>query len=373
MEGFVDYFHVFDLSHNAAQSVIDAHYKRLCRQFHPDINHAPDAESRMKEINVAYEVLGDAGRRSAYMKEWLRHNPSVARPVQRRAVSAAHTVMEQYFLSLSRGQFSRAYDLLSASDKRNVSYSSFAEWQTSVAEVYEIKSFRVRGERKYADYVLEDRSVCEAERFIIEIVEENKVTGRLNRYDFRKFVIHKDNAWRVFLGYRDLTYIAEQLRFMSGAHEEDAQSGQWARYRDTMHVAYGLANRKGFLERCAPEVYRQERYKRSFTVGVVRVMPDGALGVHAAGNVCAFAGHTLRRVLRVIDILGALSDDTFCVLLAETNAATAKKVLGRLSARISREIWHSFDLKADVAYACGACKGDVAHTLDELSMDINPR
>jgi len=51
---------------DADDNAIKGAYRRLARQYHPDVNKAADAEERFKEINEAYEVLSDADRRAAY-------------------------------------------------------------------------------------------------------------------------------------------------------------------------------------------------------------------------------------------------------------------------------------------------------------------
>jgi hypothetical protein len=41
-------------------------YRRLVRRYHPDVSREPGAGARIRDINAAYEVLGDARRRLAY-------------------------------------------------------------------------------------------------------------------------------------------------------------------------------------------------------------------------------------------------------------------------------------------------------------------
>jgi len=61
-----DYYDVLGVSRTASQEEIRRAYRRLARQSHPDVNKEPDAENRFKEISEAYDVLGDAEKRSAY-------------------------------------------------------------------------------------------------------------------------------------------------------------------------------------------------------------------------------------------------------------------------------------------------------------------
>lgn len=61
-----DYYDVLGVARGASEDDIRKAYRRLARQFHPDLNKEPEAEAHFKEINEAYEVLSDSSRRSAY-------------------------------------------------------------------------------------------------------------------------------------------------------------------------------------------------------------------------------------------------------------------------------------------------------------------
>ena len=54
------------VAQNASQDEIKKAYRKLARQYHPDINKAKDAEEKFKEINAAYEILSDEKKRAQY-------------------------------------------------------------------------------------------------------------------------------------------------------------------------------------------------------------------------------------------------------------------------------------------------------------------
>jgi molecular chaperone DnaJ len=61
-----DYYQVLEINRSASADDVRRAYRRLARQYHPDLNPAPEAEERFKEINEAYEVLSDDQRRASY-------------------------------------------------------------------------------------------------------------------------------------------------------------------------------------------------------------------------------------------------------------------------------------------------------------------
>jgi curved DNA-binding protein len=63
---FRDYYEVLGVPRSASEEEIRRAYRKLARQYHPDVNKEPEAEERFKEISEAYEVLRDPEKREQY-------------------------------------------------------------------------------------------------------------------------------------------------------------------------------------------------------------------------------------------------------------------------------------------------------------------
>ena len=61
-----DYYQILGVSRDVDKDELKRAYRRLARQYHPDVNKEAGAEEKFKEINRAYEVLSEPETRSRY-------------------------------------------------------------------------------------------------------------------------------------------------------------------------------------------------------------------------------------------------------------------------------------------------------------------
>ena len=63
---YKDYYEILGVKRDASANEIKSAYRKLARKYHPDVNKTAEAETKFKDINEAYEVLGDDAKRKRY-------------------------------------------------------------------------------------------------------------------------------------------------------------------------------------------------------------------------------------------------------------------------------------------------------------------
>jgi molecular chaperone DnaJ len=72
----MDYYEILGVSHGASNEDIKKAYRKLVLRYHPDRNpNDKEAEAKIREINAAYEIIGDSETRQTY--ERLRYGDEV--------------------------------------------------------------------------------------------------------------------------------------------------------------------------------------------------------------------------------------------------------------------------------------------------------
>src|SRR3972149_3968666 len=61
-----DYYEILGVPHDASKDDLKSAYRRLAKQYHPDVNKDHTAEEKFKEVSEAYGVLSNDEKRAAY-------------------------------------------------------------------------------------------------------------------------------------------------------------------------------------------------------------------------------------------------------------------------------------------------------------------
>ncbi|NMJ67782.1 MAG: J domain-containing protein [Marine Group I thaumarchaeote] len=62
----MNYYAILQVQKNASQDEIKRQFRLLAKKWHPDKKQSNDAEEKMAQINMAYEVLSNPKRRKMY-------------------------------------------------------------------------------------------------------------------------------------------------------------------------------------------------------------------------------------------------------------------------------------------------------------------
>lgn len=91
----MNYYRVLGVDTNADRHTIKTAYRKLAKEFHPDVNrHDPHAEQLFQRIAEAYDVLSDKEARLSYDMEIRRQSISRAQPKQGQA-TYSHNIPQQ--------------------------------------------------------------------------------------------------------------------------------------------------------------------------------------------------------------------------------------------------------------------------------------
>lgn len=63
---YKDYYQILGVKKESTQAEIKSAYRKMAKKYHPDVNKTPEASSKFKDLNEAFEVLSDKDKRQRY-------------------------------------------------------------------------------------------------------------------------------------------------------------------------------------------------------------------------------------------------------------------------------------------------------------------
>lgn len=112
---YKNYYDVLGVKRDASTDEIKKAYRKLVRKYHPDVSKEKNAEEKTKELNEAYEVLGDAEKRKRFDQlgaNWRAGEQFTPPPGWGAGGQGEHAFYSSDFGDLGGGQFSDFFEAL---------------------------------------------------------------------------------------------------------------------------------------------------------------------------------------------------------------------------------------------------------------------
>jgi diguanylate cyclase (GGDEF)-like protein len=337
MREWEDYYKVLQVHFMAEPEIIQIAYKKLSKKYHPDVNKTLGAEKAMKAINKAYEILSDPIARKEYTIRWMekysgfnsQDNNSIVQHQIDFSIEPTKRVLEEYLDLISRRKLESAFEFISEIDKKNISKKDFVRWQTVVSEVFKLKKFECFVKNVYSDITINNCFFKTVIDFHVKIIEINNVMGRIEQDEFSKSVVLENNAWRIFLGYKELGSIISRFDELAKLKKQKLANRKKIHKQPNIDFVSGLLNKKGFTEKAEVEQIRYNRYGNKFSI-ILCEIDDCEQWAKIRYKAIKQVGEIIRLSLRELDISCRWKGKKFIILLPETPLATAIKVASKI-------------------------------------------
>ena len=333
MNEWEDYYKILQVHFMAEPEIIQIAYKKLAKKYHPDINKTLSAEETMKAINKAYEVLSDPAARKQYAIRWMEKYSSFNSGDNNSAVQhqigfslePIKRVLMEYLDLISRRKFESAFDFLSEIDKKNISKKDFVRWQSVVSEVFKLKKFECSVQNAYSDITINNYFFETVIDFHVKVIEMNNVMGRIEEDEFSKSVVFENNAWRIFLGYKELGSIINRFDELANLKKQKLANSKRFHRQSNIDFVSGLLTKKGFTEKAENEQIRYNRYGNKFSI-IICEIDKCERWSEIRFDAVRQVGKIILQNLRALDISCRWKGKKYIILLPETTLASANKV-----------------------------------------------
>lgn len=353
MNKHVDYYKTLQVHHDAGQDIIDAAYRCLCKMYHPDVNKSPLAVERMKDINIAYSVVGDGRKRREYHLEWMKNNVSkpfastilnrekekqstAPDPVKeaKKEEETATRVLDEFFCETVNERWENAYQKLTKVDIENIPMDDFLEWKKAVSQIYKLGNFKITYFRKYTNCDYAGVIYPTIYQFSVGLTEMQISTKQISEENTQKYVAFDGNSWRVCLGYTDLKPTILKFKYLAQALPKLDKDEVFMKAITRIDLLTGLNSLGGFVEQAEREMLRSQRYGNPLSLAVVTIKPvadgDESPDENIQDACISYVADILCANIRKTDLIGRCNESSFAILFTETKPEDAVYALDKL-------------------------------------------
>ena len=388
----IDYYKILQVHHDAGQDIIDAAYRCLSKMYHPDVNKSPLAIDRMKEINIAYSVIGDSRKRNAYHIEWIRHNagrsftaasfnrerprPPEPDPVQeaKKEEEEATRVLDDFFCETVNERWEKAYERLTNVDKDNIPVEDFLEWKRAVAQVYKLGNYQITYFRKYINCDYAGFIYKTIFQFSVGLTEMQISTGQISEENTQKYVAFDGSSWRVCLGYTDLKPTIRKFKYLAQAIPKLDKDEVFLKAITKIDLLTGLYSLSGFVEQAEREMLRSQRYGNPLSLAVVTIEPvllhEDCAEDNQQDACISYVAEILCANIRRTDLIGRCNPSSFSILFTETKPDEAENTLDKLLRLCDTSDYLNYKIYAVCA---GVYKGRMEQIITETLEKVTVR
>jgi len=366
MNKHVDFYKTLQVHHDAGQDIIDAAYRCLSKMYHPDVNKSPMAVERMKDINIAYGVIGDSRRRREYHAEWMKCNAvkpltstMINRETQQNAApdpakeakkeeEAATRVLDEFFCETVNERWESAYQRLTKIDVDNIPMEDFLEWKKAVSHVYKLGNYKITYFRKYTNCDYAGVVYPTIYQFSVGLTEMQISTKQISEENTQKYVAYDGSAWRVCLGYTDLKPTIMKFKFLAQALPKVDKDDVFMKAITKVDLLTGLYSLSGFAEQAEREMLRSQRYGNPLSLSVVTIKPSSKNEESPDENqldACiSYVAEILCTNVRKTDLIGRCNPSSFSILFTETKPEDAVSALEKLLERCDTDEYLNYEI-----------------------------
>ncbi|MDD2216664.1 MAG: DnaJ domain-containing protein [Eubacteriales bacterium] len=357
MSGYIDYYQILQVHHDAEQDMIDAAYRCLSKLYHPDVNNSVTSVELMKAINIAYSVIGDACKRKEYNKIWLQRNN------EKNEINLAQVVLDDYFSNMVDGDWEKAYHKLTTVDKKNIPLKEFVEWKNTVSQVYKLGDYKINYYCKYDNCEYAGTVYPEIRQFSINVRESNLKTGQTSHEQARKHTAYEQGGWKVCLGYTDLKPSILKFKHLARTLPKINMDEICKKAIMSIDPLTGILSYRGFIEQAEKEMLRSQRYGNPLSLAIITVKlfddKNDAFRENQLNASISYISETLSANIRKTDIIGRCDDSSFVILFTETKLNDGKRALNKLLKLFE----YNDDLSHQVYSTCLSLKDDDIETI----------